>query len=461
MAKDSGLVTELKTEQQVEDRLTGAGRRRSERQDLSPGRASAITCAPRTPRDKLRGKGAAVGVVVASGEILDGKQPPGTIGGESTAQLLRQARLDDEIKAVVLRIDSPGGSVLASEQIYREVQALKQAGKPVVVSMSDRRGLRRLLHRRAAPMRSSPAPTPSPARSACSRAFPTFNRTLAQDRHQRRRRRHHAAVGCNPSSIGRCRPVSAGCCRARSITPTSNSCARGHGPRQDARRHRCDRAGPRLGGRDALPHRAGGSPRQLSGCGAVGRQARGTQGGYGVRRIEPELTLAAAAAAAAAIDGRGLLERMGVLHESASVSLAAQLAQRICSRWIASSRAGRTLSAALGLRLLLLQRRIGNEPPLAQQRDRFDGLRRKLSPRAASNRMRQMPAVVRLSEATAPSAGSAGHRCCLQTLACKQLRQMTGQEADSGLCATSSTRRASAVAALRQRSQQRLQVLAG
>ena len=76
-------------------------------------------------------------MVVASGEILDGKQPPGTIGGESTAQLLRAARLDNDIRAVVLRIDSPGGSVLASEQIYREVQALKQDGKPVVVSMSD------------------------------------------------------------------------------------------------------------------------------------------------------------------------------------------------------------------------------------------------------------------------------------------------------------------------------------
>ena len=87
--------------------------------------------------DKLRGKGAAVGVVIASGEILDGKQPPGIVGGESTAQLLRQARLDDDIRAVVLRVDSPGGSVLASEQIYREVRALKQAGKPVVVSMSD------------------------------------------------------------------------------------------------------------------------------------------------------------------------------------------------------------------------------------------------------------------------------------------------------------------------------------
>ena len=77
-----------------------------------------------------------VGIVVASGEILDGRQPPGTIGGESTADLLREARFDTAVKAVVLRVDSPGGSMFASEQILREVQALRKAGKPVVVSMS-------------------------------------------------------------------------------------------------------------------------------------------------------------------------------------------------------------------------------------------------------------------------------------------------------------------------------------
>jgi protease-4 len=77
-----------------------------------------------------------VGVVVAAGEILDGHQPPGTIGGESTADLLRQARYDNAVKAVVLRVDSPGGSMFASEQILREVQTLRKAGKPVVVSMS-------------------------------------------------------------------------------------------------------------------------------------------------------------------------------------------------------------------------------------------------------------------------------------------------------------------------------------
>ncbi len=78
-----------------------------------------------------------VAVVVAEGEIAGGDLPAGRIGGVSTSALLRDARDDDDVKAVVLRVDSPGGEVFASEQIRREVEALKAAGKPVVVSMGD------------------------------------------------------------------------------------------------------------------------------------------------------------------------------------------------------------------------------------------------------------------------------------------------------------------------------------
>lgn len=78
-----------------------------------------------------------VAIVVAAGEILAGSQPPGTIGADSTVKLLRKARHDDSVKAVVLRVDSPGGSQFASEVIRNEVQALKEAGKPVVASMSS------------------------------------------------------------------------------------------------------------------------------------------------------------------------------------------------------------------------------------------------------------------------------------------------------------------------------------
>ena len=78
-----------------------------------------------------------VAVVVAEGEISGGEQPPGRVGGESTAALLRAALDDEKVKALVLRVSSPGGEVFASEQIRREVVALKEAGKPVVVSMGN------------------------------------------------------------------------------------------------------------------------------------------------------------------------------------------------------------------------------------------------------------------------------------------------------------------------------------
>lgn len=78
-----------------------------------------------------------VAVVVAEGEIVPGEQPRGVVGGESVARLLRQARENERVKTVVLRVNSPGGEVFASEQIRREVAALKAAGKPVVVSMGD------------------------------------------------------------------------------------------------------------------------------------------------------------------------------------------------------------------------------------------------------------------------------------------------------------------------------------
>jgi protease-4 len=76
-----------------------------------------------------------VAVIVAKGTILDGNQKPGIIGGTSTAALLRKARDNKDVKAVVLRVDSPGGSAYASEIIRQEVELLKAAGKPVVASM--------------------------------------------------------------------------------------------------------------------------------------------------------------------------------------------------------------------------------------------------------------------------------------------------------------------------------------
>jgi protease-4 len=83
------------------------------------------------------GRGDAVAVVVAKGDILDGQQPAGTIGGDSTAKLIRRARQDAAVKAIVLRVDSPGGSAFGSEVIRRELALARKDGKPVVVSMGS------------------------------------------------------------------------------------------------------------------------------------------------------------------------------------------------------------------------------------------------------------------------------------------------------------------------------------
>src|ERR1700734_2401537 len=136
LALQRGLVTALKSRRQMADELKALV---GEDEDTHSFNSIAMNQHLTSVRSKhvLKSKSdSKIAIVVASGEILDGRQPPGTIGGDSTADLLRQARNDNAVKAVVLRGDSSGGSMFASEQILREVQTLRKAGKPVVVSMS-------------------------------------------------------------------------------------------------------------------------------------------------------------------------------------------------------------------------------------------------------------------------------------------------------------------------------------
>jgi protease IV len=136
VALQAKLVTGVKTGPEVEERLSelvGKDDTNGSFRAVSSSEYARYAHAQR----KLQGAGKSkIGVIVAEGEILDGDQPPGTVGGDSTARLIRSARMDKDVKAVVLRVDSPGGSVLASEEIYRELVALRAAGKPLVVSMS-------------------------------------------------------------------------------------------------------------------------------------------------------------------------------------------------------------------------------------------------------------------------------------------------------------------------------------
>ena len=136
LALDAKLITGVKSTREVEQRIaqiTGTDDDGSYRGiDAADYARIAHAGSALGRHDRAR-----VAVIVAEGEILDGSQPPGSIGGDNLVRLLRAAGADERIKSVVLRVDSPGGSATASEEIYREVRALEQAGKPVVVSMAN------------------------------------------------------------------------------------------------------------------------------------------------------------------------------------------------------------------------------------------------------------------------------------------------------------------------------------
>lgn len=129
------LVDGLKTRDELEALLIERGVKDEdgksfERIDLKPYLVMK-NAMPKFPSDEQ------VAVVVAEGEIVDGNASGGTVGGDATAELIRQARQDENVKALVLRVNSPGGGVFPSELIRREVELTKKAGKPVVVSMGN------------------------------------------------------------------------------------------------------------------------------------------------------------------------------------------------------------------------------------------------------------------------------------------------------------------------------------
>jgi protease-4 len=322
VAKDSGLVSGLKTQQEVEDRLldlVGADSGGKSYRQIGVADYLRATHA----EDKQRGKGQAVGVIIASGEILDGKQPPGTVGGESTAQLLREARQDDDIRAVVLRIDSPGGSVLASEQIYREVLALKKDGKPVVVSMSDVAASGGYYIAAAADQIIA-SPNTITGSIGVFAGIPTFSRSLAK-------------LGINVDGIGTTplsgstqldRPMSADAGRLIQITVDHAyeeflaRVAKGRGKTREAI--------------DAIAQGrvwAGSDARQQGLVDRLGNYddavteaatRAGLKAGYGVRRIEPELSWAQQLLFQLRSTASHILERVG-LARSGAAQLVARL----------------------------------------------------------------------------------------------------------------------------------------
>ena len=141
LAMDYGLVDELLTHDAMRERVRdamgeGRGALRGLPDDYPEVTLDAYVAWLRTEQvpevrpDK-------VAVIVASGTILDGAQPPGSIGGDSTAELIRSVRADEAVKALVLRVDSGGGSAFASDVILREIERFQETDRPVVVSMGS------------------------------------------------------------------------------------------------------------------------------------------------------------------------------------------------------------------------------------------------------------------------------------------------------------------------------------
>jgi len=322
VARDSGLVTGLATRQEVEDQLIDLAGTDSAGKSYRQVSVADYLHATHA-EDKQRGKGQAVGVVIASGEILDGKQPPGTVGGDSTSQLLREARQDDEIRAVVLRIDSPGGSVLASEQIYREVQALKKDGKPVVVSMGDVAASGGYYIAAAADQIIA-SPNTITGSIGVFAGVPTFNRSLAK-------------LGINVDGLGTTplsgasqldRPLSADAGRLIQVTVDHAyeeflaRVAKGRGKTREA--IDAIAQGRVWSGMDA---RQQGLVDRLGGYDDAVMEAAtraGLKGGYGVRRIEPELSWAQQLLFQVRSSGERWLLRIGLARGGA-----VQLLQRL------------------------------------------------------------------------------------------------------------------------------------
>jgi protease-4 len=136
-ALDSGLIDDLRTRTEMRDLMIAYVGEDEE----SEGQYNAIGMSEYLSNMSLlngdRSGEQNVAIIIASGAISSGSQPPGSIGADSTTELLRKARNDESVKAVVLRVDSPGGSAFASDVIANEIEALQKSGKPVVASMSS------------------------------------------------------------------------------------------------------------------------------------------------------------------------------------------------------------------------------------------------------------------------------------------------------------------------------------
>jgi protease-4 len=134
LAVSTGLVDELLTRVETEDMLV---ERFGESLDGGANMIGMHAYLQERKMTRLPSHAPKIAVVVAAGEIVDGESVPGAVGGDTLSDQIQQAENDDDVKALVLRVDSPGGSVFASEVIREQLLRFKASGRPVVVSMSS------------------------------------------------------------------------------------------------------------------------------------------------------------------------------------------------------------------------------------------------------------------------------------------------------------------------------------
>ncbi len=134
LALESGLVDGLKTREELRLFLTTLSGKDGKGNFKHIPFSTYLTTVPRSFTGSLDENGN-IAIIIAEGSILNGKQPVGTIGGDTMVALIRQARENNKINGLVLRIVSGGGSVFASEIIRQEILEYKKTGKPLVISM--------------------------------------------------------------------------------------------------------------------------------------------------------------------------------------------------------------------------------------------------------------------------------------------------------------------------------------
>ncbi len=137
LAKSARLVDDLLTRDQVRQKMRELVGTDDEHGSFRQLDDQAYLAAVRSEKSRLKAPPSQVGLAVAQGALVDGESGRGTTGGDTLAYLVEEARRDEQLAALVLRIDSPGGSVTASEAIRREIDLMRAAGKPVIVSMSS------------------------------------------------------------------------------------------------------------------------------------------------------------------------------------------------------------------------------------------------------------------------------------------------------------------------------------